>query len=72
MPDIGSLLALLGLRNAGQDIELPNERGRVDPRIIEQSPETVQEHLRQALGGYKTLTGVSDKYNTLNQPPQRK
>ena len=71
MPDIGSLLALLGLKSAGEDINLPSER-KMDPRLKPYTVQGQQEALGQALQGYRTLSDVGNKYNTLNQPPQRK
>ena len=59
MPDKSSLLSWLGLQQAGgEDIELPNESGRVDPRL--KKPD-VGAALKKAAEGYKQLIKTSDK-----------
>ena len=59
MPDKSSLLSWLGLQKAGgEDIELPNESGRVDPRL--KKPD-VGAALKKAAEGYKHLMKTSDK-----------
>ena len=58
-----SLLSLLRLRRAaGQDIELPNESGRRDPRLPPERPKapTLEEQLQRAREGYRLL---QDKLN---------
>ena len=53
------LLSWLGLQKAGgQDIELPNESGRVDPRLKKPN---VGAALKKAAEGYKKLMETSDK-----------
>ena len=56
---MGDLLSWLGLKKAGgEDIELPNESGRVDPRLKKPN---VGAALKKAAEGYKKLMETSDK-----------
>ena len=60
------LLSWLGLQKAGgKDIELPNESGRVDPRILawrkQHQPPDVGGALKKAGKGYKHLMETSDQ-----------
>ena len=60
MPDKSSLLSWLGLQKAagGEDIQLPNQSGRVDPRL--KKPD-VGAALKKAAEGYKQLMKTSEK-----------
>ena len=59
MPHQSKLLSFLGLQKAGgEDIELPNESGRIDPRL--KKPD-VGAALRKAAEGYKLLTETTDR-----------
>ena len=59
MPDKSSWLSWLGLQKAGgEDIQLPNESGRVDPRL--KKPD-VGAALKKAGEGYKQLMKTTDK-----------
>ena len=59
MADKSTLLSFLGLRKAGgEDIELPNESGRTDPRL--KKPD-VGGAFKKALEGYKILTDKTDR-----------
>ena len=68
------LLSWLGLQKAGgKDIELPNESGRVDPRILawrrqHQLPD-VGGALKKAGEGYKHLMKTSEQ---LKKKPEKK
>ena len=64
MADKSKLLSFLGLQKAGgEDIQLPNESGRIDPRL--KKPD-VGAALKKAYEGYKQLTKTSD---TLKKKP---
>ena len=59
MPSKSALLSFLGLQQAGgEDIELPNESGRVDPRLKKPDVGTA---LKKAAEGYKHLMKTSEK-----------
>ena len=59
MPDKSKLLSYLGLQKAGgEDIALPNESGRIDPRL--KKPD-VGAALKKAVEGYKLLTETTDR-----------
>ena len=47
-------------QSQGHDIELPNESGRRDPRLPPKplTPDEIQEHLKQARGGYDKLEAL--------------
>ena len=59
MPDKSKLLSWLGLQKAGgEDIELPSESGRVDPRLKKPN---VGAALKKAGEGYKQLMKTTER-----------
>ena len=57
------LASLLGLKAAAKDIELPNESGRVDPRLKPEPQPDAASAFGRAYEGYKILKekGLLDK-----------